>query len=185
MLREKELNITRKRFKGYIQSRKISKPKPNRKEFFRGKAESSLGLARDLLEKGQFLDWAINIAYYSMYYNAICLLAWKNVDLDGIDESTHVLTYQALVYYFYIQNPIIEEQYLEDFKLSMDESNTRLRTIARQKSAEIISSFRNAKEERGRITYELGKTAELKSAQTAIRRAERFDILAAKMIFKE
>jgi uncharacterized protein (UPF0332 family) len=128
------------------------------------------------------LDWVINIAYYSMYYNAISLLAFKKIDLDDIDDSTHILTYQALIFYFYIQNPIIEEHYIEDFRENLDASNMRLRSIAQKKSVEIISNFKNAKEERGKITYQLGKTAELKSAETAIRRAESFDRLITQLI---
>jgi len=184
MLSDKDTNIIRRKFKGYIQSGKITKPKSHKKDFFKEKAESSLNLARKLMDKEEYLDWVINISYYSMYYNAISLLAFKNIDLENIDESTHVLAYHALVFFFQLQDSIIEYQYLEDFKESMDESNARLRTIAKQKSQEILSSYRNAKDERGRITYELGKIAELKSAQTSIRRAESFDILATKILFE-
>ena len=64
----------------------------------------------------------------------------------------------------------------------MEESDKRLKTLAQRKSDEIISSFRNARIDRGKYTYGLGKTAELKSAETAIRRADAFDILANKLM---
>ena len=44
------------------------------------------------------------------------------------------------------------------------------------------TSFKNARTDRGKYTYELGETAELKSAKTAIRRADTFDILADKLM---
>lgn len=174
----------KKKFQKYILAGIICKPKPHKMKFFKNKAEKSLNLARELLEKNEYLDWAINIAYYSMYYNAISLLAYKNIDIEQIDENTHLITYQALVFYFHIQNPIIEEQYIDDFRNSLDETNSRLQTLAKQKSNEIFSSYKNAKDQRGKITYELGKIAELSSAKTAIRRADSFEILTEKILFE-
>ena len=76
----------------------------------------------------------------------------------------------------------IETEYLEEFKANMEESDKRLKTLAQRKSDEIISSFRNARIDRGKYTYELGQIAELKSVETAIRRADAFDILTNKLI---
>jgi len=117
-----------------------------------------------------------------MFYNAICLLAHISVDLEDIPDSVHILTYQALVYFFYIKDNKIEAEYLEEFKASMEESDKRLKTLAKTKSDEILSSFRNARTDRGKYTYELGQIAELKSAETAIRRADAFDILSDKLM---
>ena len=117
-----------------------------------------------------------------MFYNAICLLAHINVDLENISDSVHILTYQALVYFFYVKDNKIEAEYLEGFKANMEESDKRLKTLAKIKSDEIISSFKNARTDREKYTYELGETAELKSAKTAIRRADTFDILADKLM---
>ena len=113
-----------------------------------------------------------------MFYNAICLLTHINVDLEDISDSIHILTYQALVYFFYIKDNKIEAEYLDEFKKNMEESDKRLKTLAKIRTDEIISNFKNARVDRGKYTYELGEIAELKSAETSIRRADAFDILA-------
>lgn len=182
MLDKKELEIIKRKFEKLISEGKIRKPKLGKKEFFKNKAELSLQLSKDLLKKEEYLDWVINTAYYSMFYNAISLLAKISVDLEDIQESTHVLVYQALIYFFYIKEKRIETEYLEEFKENMEESNKRLRNVARQKSEEVISNFKNARKERAKYTYELGELAKLASAQTAIRRANAFDIIANKLL---
>lgn len=182
MLNQKEREIITNKFKKYIGEGKIKKPKHNKKEFFKNKAENSIKLAKELIGKEEYFDWIISIAYYSMFYNAITLLAHINVDLGEINENVHVLTYQALIYFFHIDKNKIELHYLEEFKESMEESDIRIRTLAKIRSEEILSSYRNAKAERGKVTYELGQTAALKSANTAIRRAEAFDILSEKLM---
>jgi len=90
----------------------------------------------------------INISYYSMYYNAVSLLAYNRIDIENVEDDMHVLTYQALVFYFHIQKNIIEEQYLDEFKNSMEATNIRLKTLAKQKSEEILSSLRKARQDR-------------------------------------
>ncbi len=180
-----EEEIIKKKFELHIKEGKITKPKHNKKDFFKKKAESSLRLARTLLEREEYLDWCINISYYSMFYNATSLLAHNNVDITEINENTHLLTYQALVYFYHLKDNKIEQQYLEDFKQSMKDSDARLQTIAKQKTKEILGSFRKAKEQRARTTYELGKTAEQQSAQAAVRRAERFSIITEKLMIEK
>ena len=182
MIDKKELEYIKQKFKNYIKQSKISKPKPIKQQFFKRKAESSLQLAKEI--NGSYPDWAINIAYYSMFYNATSLLASINVDLENIDESIHVLTYHAMIYFFHIKTNRIEEQYIEDFKESLEQSDNRLMNIAKQKSEEVLANYRNAKDERGRITYELGSIAEQKSAETALRRAETFDRLSDKLLIQ-
>ena len=49
MLTEREIDIIKRKFKTLIIQRRISKPKHNKKEFFKKKAESSLILAKELL----------------------------------------------------------------------------------------------------------------------------------------
>lgn len=139
-----EREIIERKFRRLIDRGRILKPKPNKKDFFKHKAEKSLQLAKDLLEKEEYLDWAISVSYYSMFYNTISLLAHINVDLQEIDESVHTLTYQALVYHFHIRSNKIEERYFKDFKLSMEESNIRLKNLAKRKSEEILSRQYNA-----------------------------------------
>ena len=120
-----------------------------------------------------------------MFYNATSLLASRNIDLTDIDESIHILTYHAIIYFFNIKDNIIEKQYIEDFKESMEQSDKRLMTLAKQKTKEMLANYNNAKEERGKITYELGSIAEQKSAETALRRAEAFDRLSEKILFQK
>jgi len=182
MVDTKEIEQIIKKFKRLMSEGKIKKPKPHKKEFFRKKAEISLKLSKELIKNQDYLDWSINAAYYSMFYNAVCLLAHVNVDLEDISDSIHILAYQALVYFFHIKEKRIEAEYFEEFKANMEESDKRLKTLAQRKSDEIISSFKNARIDRGKYTYELGKTAELRLAETAIRRADAFDILANKLI---
>lgn len=182
MINNEEIEIIAKKFKQLVVEGKIKSPKPYKKEFFKKKADTSLRLSKELVQNPDFLDWSVNASYYSMFYNAVCLLAHINVDLDDIPDSTHVLVYQALVYFFYIKERRIEMEYLEEFRASMEESDKRLKTLAQIKSEEILSSFKNARVERRKYTYELGETAELKSAKTGIRRADAFDILTNKLI---
>jgi uncharacterized protein (UPF0332 family) len=182
MISQKEIVIIKKKFNRLIADGKVVKPKAHKKEFFKNKAEDSLRLAKDLLEKKEHLDWALSTAYYSMFYNAISLLAHNGVDLQEIDESVHSLTYQALIYYFFILNSRIEEQYLQDFKSSMEESDIRLKTLAKQKSEELLAGYKNIKADRGKVTYELGMKAEINSAKSAVQRAEEFDVLIEKLM---
>ena len=184
MIDQKEVEHIKKKFNKLLLEGKIRKPKNNKEAFFKKKAEISLLLSKELIQNHKYLDWCINAAYYSMFYNAVCILAHVNVDLEDVLDSIHILTYEALVYFFYIKERKIEEEYLEDFKANMEESDKRLKTLAQQKTDEIISSFRNARIDRGKYTYELGEIAELKSAETAIRRADSFDVLTHKLITK-
>ncbi len=178
----KNIDRIKKRFERLIKENKIKKPKSYKEKFFRKKAEISLRLSKELIENPEYFDWSINAAYYSMFYNAISLLSHIGKDLDDINESVHLLTYQALVYFFHIKEKRIASEYLEEFKANMEESDLRLKNLAKRKSEEILSSYRNAKKARGEFTYELGKTAKLNSAQTAIRRANSFDMLADKLL---
>ena len=182
MVDKKEIELITKKFKRLISEGKINNPKVHKEAFFKRKADVSLLLSKELIKNPNYLDWSINAAYYSMFYNAVCLLAHIKVDLEDISDSVHMLTYQALVYFFYIKERRIEAEYLEEFRANMEESDKRLKTLAQMKSDEIISSFRNARIDRGKYTYELGRTAELKSAKTAIRRADTFDVLANKLM---
>jgi len=182
MVHDTEIALITKKFKRLLLDESIKKPKPHKKDFFKRKAEVSLRLAKELAQNPEYLDWSINASYYSMFYNAVSLLAHIQIDLEDIADSVHILTYQALVYFFHIKERKIEAEYLEEFKANMEESDKRLKTLATMKSDEILSSFRNARIDRGKYTYELGETAELKSAQTAIRRADAFDILAVKLM---
>lgn len=184
MIEEKELKHIELRFRKYIIQNKIASPKSHKQDFFKKKAESSLQLAKKLILEESYADWAINIAYYSMFYNAVSLLASINVDLSKIDDNIHILTYRAIIFYFFIQSRKIEEHYFEDFRQSMDQSDQRLMNLAKEKSEEILANYKNAKNERGKITYELGSIAEQKSAQTALRRAEGFDRLTEKLLLK-
>ena len=182
MVDKEEIELITRKFKKLILEEKIKKPKIHKEEFFKRKADVSLQLSKELIKNPHYFDWSINASYYSMFYNATCLLAHANVDLEDISDSIHMITYQALVYFFYIKEKRIEAEYLEEFRANMEESDKRLKTLAQKKSEEIISSFRNARIDRGKYTYELGETAELKSAETALRRANAFDILANKLI---
>ncbi|HLC19326.1 MAG TPA: hypothetical protein VJK72_00265 [Candidatus Nanoarchaeia archaeon] len=182
MVGKEEVELITKKFKKLVAEGKIRKPKINKEEFFKRKADISLRLSKELVQNPDYHDWSINASYYSMFYNAVCLLAHMKIDLDDISDSVHILTYQALVYFFYIKERRIEAEYLEEFRTNMEESDKRLKTLAKQKSDEIISSFRNARTDRGKYTYELGEAAELKSVETAIRRADAFDILAHKLM---
>ena len=182
MVDKEEIEFITKKFKRLMSEGKIKNPKPHKKEFFRKKAEISLRLSKELVKNQEYLDWSINASYYSMFYNAICLLAHVEVDLGDISDNVHILTHQALVYFFYIKDNKIETEYLEEFRANMEESDKRLKTLAQIKSDEIVAMFKNARIDRGKYTYELGETAELKSAKTAIRRADAFDILASKLM---
>src|SRR3989344_2748482 len=134
MVEKEEIELITKKFKNIIYEGKINKPKINKEKFFKRKADVSLRLSKELAKNPDYFDWSINASYYSMFYNAVCLLAHKNVDLGEISDSVHILTYQALVYFFYIKERKIEAEYLEEFKANMEESDKRLKTLAQRKS---------------------------------------------------
>lgn len=56
MLDKKELEIIKRKFERLIKERKIKKPNPYRKEFFKIKAEHSLQFSKELVEKPNYYD---------------------------------------------------------------------------------------------------------------------------------
>src|SRR3990167_7853360 len=100
MVDKEEIELITKKFKRLVSEGKIKKPKMHKEEFFKRKAEVSLRLSKELVKTQDYLDWSINASYYSMFYNAVCLLAHINIDLEEVSDNTHILIYQALVYFF-------------------------------------------------------------------------------------
>lgn len=168
-----------------ITEEKIKEAIPESKEFFLNKAIQSINLSDRLfrLQEEENIEtnmWIINISYYSMFFAATALLAKYKKKIDS-DIGIHILTYHALVHYFFNEDNKIEKQFLEEYKYAVEEAEELLR-ISERKSIEFISDFRNELEKRKIFTYNLGSIAEKNKAETSLKRAKNFIKVIEKMI---
>ena len=163
--------------KSLIREEKIKEAMPESKNFFLNKAIQSVTLSDRLLrlqeeEKIETNMWIINISYYAMFFAATSLLAKYKKKIDS-EIGIHILTYHALVHYFFNEDNKIEKQFIEEYKDAVDEAEELLR-ISEIKSIEFISDFKNELEKRKIFTYNLGSIAEKNKAETSLKRAKNF-----------
>lgn len=179
MISEDQKKESRILIKRLIDENKILKPKPNTKRFFLDKAINSLEISRRLMEisnnkedplKGYM--WVINSAYYSMFFAATAMLAHFNHKIN-VNSSIHKLTFHALIYYFLIDDKKIEKHFIEEYKETYEDAEELLQN-SQGKAEEIVKNLDREREKRSRFTYEIGKVAEQKKAETSVTRAEEF-----------
>ncbi len=92
-------------FLNYLKSKKIKK-ETEVKELVNGhieKADHNLKFAKTILEEGEFNDWVIVSAYYSIYHASLALCALK-----GYSTKDHSATLLILIKDFY-KNGLEEE----------------------------------------------------------------------------
>lgn len=189
---KKTLDRTKKRVAIYLNEGIIRKDKEKRfVQFFLKNAKNSLDTAKLLFEvstsdklKEQvgFADfngflWAINASYYSMFYMARALLENEGIKIKT-EASIHVITFDALVHYFYMTGKL-QKKLIEDFAESIEEA---AEILGKEKAKELIEDYFYEKGKRARFTYEMGVIAMKNKAETSLKRAKRFNEEIRKII---
>src|SRR3989338_6481570 len=130
MLDNKEIEIIKKNVCRFINDSSIIKEKTGKfADFFINNANDSLDSAKLLFEVSTNKDfqkitgfpnfngvlWVVNASYYSMFYIARALLESEGIKIKTESASVHLITFNALVYYFYLTGKI-EKGLIEEFK---------------------------------------------------------------------
>ncbi len=185
MLDEKKIRESKKRIEDLLKKGDIVKEKDGKYiEFFLNNSKLSFDSARllfqvstrqDLKKTTGFADfngflWVINASYYSMFYMTRALLESQGVKIKT-DYSIHIITFDALVYYFYstgkIEKSIIEE--LQEASAEVAE------TLGKDKAKTLLEDYYNERDKRSHFTYEMGEIILQNKAQTSLDRAKRFN----------
>ncbi len=190
MLENKELEIIKRNIEKFMKEEKIIVDKQNRgifENFFLENSRKSFDSAKLLIEvsdKKELQDnlgypnfdgylWVINSSYYSMFYMARALLEHSGIKIkaDSSTQSIHQLTFQALVYFFYL-NKRLEKKLIEDFEEASIEAGE---ILGKEKAKKLVEDYESEKEKRARFTYELGQIAIKSKAKTSLERARFFN----------
>lgn len=192
MLDEKRIEQIESRIKNFLSEGTLQRTQNiEYVDFFLENARKSLqsaNLLRDATTKKELQEayglgnfdgslWIINSSYYSMFYIARALLANEGIKLKG-DLSIHLVTFDALVYFFYLTGKL-QRQFIEDFAEAKDEA---AEILGREKAKGLIEDYYYERKKRGDFTYEMGLTAMLNKAQTSLERARRFNEEIRKII---
>jgi uncharacterized protein (UPF0332 family) len=161
MLDNKKREELQKRVREYLKDGTIRKQKDSfHITFFLNNAKTSLDTARLLLRLTKEDDlkkmlgadgyngslWVVNASYYSMFYMALALIEKEGIILRR-DQSIHALTFDALMYFFYLTGKL-EKSLIEDFAEATEEA---AETLGREKARELVDSYLNEKEKRARF----------------------------------
>ena len=192
MFDEKKIEQIKKRIDGFIREGIILKEKGKSFiEFFLNNSKNSLDSAKVLYDsstKKEIKDifglsdfngflWTINASYYSMFFIARALLENENIKIKT-DFSIHLVVFDALVYYFYL-NGKLEKKLIEDFAEANEEVSE---ILGKEKAKELIESYFYEKEKRASFTYEMGAIAMQNKAKTSLDRAKKFSEEIRKLI---
>ncbi|MDY6788470.1 MAG: hypothetical protein SVV03_00755 [Candidatus Nanohaloarchaea archaeon] len=198
MITDQDIENSRKHMQRLIQKDQVGGASRRFKRFFVGKAEQSLHTARALFklsdsEEGKNLLelpgdyngylWAVNSAYYSMFYNATALLAHYGHRLKT-RHSIHSHTYHALVYYFLDNDQKLTKHILEQYREAGKEASEILQT-AEEEAREHVEEVKYERNKRHEFTYEMGKQAEKRKADTSIERAQKFQTLVKELMYPD
>ncbi len=156
--------------------------------FYRKQAELSLSAAvvlqavslsktakefHKLEENYECFLWVINPSYYSMFYAAQALLAYKGIRLL-VSQSIHKLTAHALIYYCVKNNFIAKEMY-ERFVQGQQDAAVLLNLEDFQEKAKVLSTkYFSEVGKRAKFTYETEEEVKQRHAQTSLERAKEF-----------
>ena len=184
MIDDKKLKESESRIKNFISEGIVrSKCVPEHVEFFIRNAEDSIDSAKALFvlstdsqkcEGLGFADfngllWVVNASYYSMFYMARALLEDAGIKIKS-DLSVHAVTFDALVYYFYLTGRL-QKEFLEDF---IDAKKDAADILGKQKADTLIEEYFFEKRKRGEFTYDMGSVVVEAKAKTSLERAQRF-----------
>lgn len=139
---------------------------------------SSISLDASLKKQFDFIDdkfeshlWIINTSYYSMFYMAGALLAKIGIKIKS-SIGIHEKTFQALVYYFYL-NKKIAKHYIEEFKEAQEESEELL-GMMQERVKDLMVKYDYEMDKRAKFTYNIGLKAKESKASTSLKRAVEF-----------
>ncbi len=192
MLDEKRIDEIKKRVSNFIKEGTIRKERENKfVEFFLNNAKNSLDSAKLLFDVSTKNDlknslgtpdfngflWVINSSYYSMFYMARALLENECIKIKT-ELSIHAVTFDALVYYFYLTGKL-QKKFIEDFSEAKEEASE---ILGREKAKELVEDYFYEKKKRAIFTYEMGEIAMKNKAQTSLDRAKRFNEEIRKII---
>lgn len=194
MLDEKRLKETENRVKRFI-SEGMIKPKENPEyvDFFVKNSEDSIDSAKALFElsinseKQESLGftsfngllWVVNASYYSMFYMARALLESEDVKIKT-DLSIHAVTFDAVIYYFYLTGKL-QKEFLEDF---IEAKEDAAEILGKQKADELMEEYFFEKKKRGTFTYDMGTVLVKSKAKTSLERAQKFRREVKRIIYK-
>ena len=189
MIEEQKIKEVQDRIKQYIsEGIVISKQKVDHVNFFLKNADDSLQSARCLFDISTKHDypgyddltgflWVINASYYSMFYTTRALFESSGIKLKT-NLSIHALTFDVLVYFFYITGKL--QKHLLGFYAAAKEDAADL--LSQQRAGEIIEEYFYEKKKRAMFTYEIGEYAMENKAKTSLQRAIKFNKEIKRMI---
>lgn len=114
--------------------------------------------------------WVVNASYYSMFYMARALLEKSGIQIKQ-EQSIHLMTFDALIYFFYITGKL-KKSLIERF-IEANEEAAEL--LGREKADQLVSDYFNEKAKRGAFTYEMGAIVMRNKAKTSLERANNFN----------
>lgn len=194
MLDEKKLKEAEKRVKQFISEGIIkSKGKPEYVDFFIKNAGDSIDSAKALFElssnpqKQESLGftsfdgllWVVNASYYSMFYMARALLESNGIKIKA-GLSIHAVTFDAMIYYFYLTGKL-QKEFLEDF---IEAKEDAAELLGKQKADELMEDYFFEKRKRATFTYDMGTLLVESKAKTSLERAQKFRRELKKIIDK-
>ncbi len=194
MLEEKKLREAEKRVKQYIADGIVrTREKQEHTAFFLKNADDSIDSAKILFEistdaeKQKLLGftsfngllWTVNASYYSMFYMARALLENEGIKIKT-DLSVHTVTFDAIVYYFYLTGKL-QKELLDDFVEAKEDA---AELLGKQKADELMEEYFFEKKKRGTFTYEAGEIVIRSKAKTSLERAQKFRREIKKIIEK-
>lgn len=194
MIDEKKLKEAENRVKQFISEGIIkSKGKPEHVDFFIKNADNSIDSAKALFElstnpqKQESLGftsfngllWVVNASYYSMFYMARALLENSGIKIKA-DLSIHAVTFDAVIYYFYLTGKL-QKEFLEDF---IEAKEDAAELLGKQKADELMEAYFFEKKKRGVFTYDMGTVLVQSKAKTSLERAQKFRRELKKIIDK-
>ena len=194
MLDEKKLKEAESRVKQFISEGIIkSKGKPEFVDFFIKNADDSIDSAKALFElstnpqKRESLGftsfngllWVVNASYYSMFYMARALLESNGIKIKA-DLSIHAVTFDAMIYYFYLTGRL-QKEFLDDF---IEAKEDAAELLGKQKADQLMEDYFFEKRKRATFTYDMGTLLVESKAKTSLERAQKFRRELKKIIDK-
>ena len=117
--------------------------------------------------------WVINSSYYSMFYVAHSLLAYKGVRISQ-EQGIHKKTAYALLY-FGVKNNFIAKKLYKQFIEGQQEATGLFNLEEFQvKAKDLASNYFYELDKRSKFTYEIDEEAKERHALTSLRRAKEF-----------
>jgi len=96
------------------------------------------------------------------------------------DLSIHAVTFDAVIYYFYLTNKL-QKQLIEDF---IEAKEDAAEILGKQKADELMEEYFFEKKKRSTFTYDMGTVLVQSKAKTSLERAKRFRTELQRMIEK-